>query len=55
LTEKQEIEQYATEKEACETELSGYNNGDSFDKVMKQKKLDDKINKLKEELSSLQL
>jgi hypothetical protein len=41
LTEKQEIEQYATEKEACETELSGYNNGDSFDKVMKQKKLDD--------------
>ncbi len=35
LTEKSEIEAYATEKEALETDLSSYNNGDSFEKVMK--------------------
>lgn len=54
LTEKQEIEQYIQEKETLENDLQGQGQ-ESFDKVMKLKKLDDKINKLQEDLSSSQL
>jgi hypothetical protein len=55
LTEKSEIDQYSQEKEQLENDLHGLNQGESFDKVMKLKKLDDRINKLQEELSSSQL
>ena len=54
LTEKSEIEGYTTEKDQLENELSGQSQ-ESFEKVMNIKKLDDKINKLQEELSSSQL
>jgi hypothetical protein len=52
LTEKSEIDAYVQEKEQLENEHHNLNQGESFDKVMKLKKLDDKINKLQEELSS---
>jgi hypothetical protein len=54
LTEKTEIDGYVQEKEQRENELSGQSN-ESFEKVMNIKKLDDKINKLQEDLSSHQL
>mmetsp|Transcript_26937 Transcript_26937/g.41056 ORF Transcript_26937/g.41056 Transcript_26937/m.41056 type:complete len:159 (-) Transcript_26937:433-909(-) len=44
LTERQEIEQYIQEKDHYENELHGQQN-ESYDKLMKLKKLDDKINK----------
>jgi hypothetical protein len=54
LTEKTEIDTYQQEKETLENELVGQG-PDSFDKVIKVKKLDEQINKLQEELSSSNL
>lgn len=54
LTDKQDFDNIAQEKEQLENDLHGQGQ-DSFDKVMKVKKLEDKINKLQEELSSSQL
>jgi len=54
LTEKTEIEQYVQEKEQLEGELQGQG-PDSFEKVIKVKKLDEKINKLSDELLSSNL
>jgi len=54
LTEKTEIDAYQQEKETLENELVGQG-PDSFDKVIKVKKLDEQINKLQEELSSSNL
>jgi hypothetical protein len=54
LTEKTEIDGYVQEKEQLDNELQGQSQ-ESFEKVMNIKKLDDKINKLQEDLSSSQL
>jgi len=54
LTEKQEIETQNQEKEQLENDLTG-TSSENFEKVMKIKKLEEKINKLNDELSSSQL
>jgi len=51
LTERTEIDQFQQDKDQLENDLHGQD--ESYEKMMKQKKLDDKINKLQEELSSL--
>ena len=51
LTDKADIDNYANEKEQLENEHSGQGQ-DSFEKHMQSRKLEDKINKLQEELSS---
>jgi len=54
LTDKQDIEGYTQDKEQLDNELNG-NNQDNFEKYQKLRKLDEKISKLQEELSSSQL
>lgn len=51
LTDKADIDNYASEKDQLENEFNGQS-GDNFEKYQKTRRLDEKITKLQEELSS---
>lgn len=59
LTEKQEIEAYIQDRDNLENDYTNHGasggGSDNYDKITKKRKLAERLNKLKEELSSMTL